>query len=58
VWHGSGVSEQTRHYILNYATELERMFEQIGDPVLFLLFNGAVVRKQKLQKGEILVTSE
>jgi len=30
------------------------LFSKVDNPVLYLLFHGAVVRRQKLQKGEIL----
>lgn len=39
---------------VSYAVELDMLFSKVDNPVLYLLFHGAVVRRQKLQKGEIL----
>jgi hypothetical protein len=39
---------------MSYTIELERLFSMVDIPVKYLLFHGAVVRRQKLQKGEIL----
>eukprot|EP00801_Mesodinium_rubrum_P000752 Mrub_00752.p1 GENE.Mrub_00752~~Mrub_00752.p1 ORF type:complete len:867 (+),score=144.70 Mrub_00752:169-2601(+) len=47
-------SDMCKAVAVSYAVELDMLFSKVDNPVLYLLFHGAVVRRQKLQKGEIL----
>jgi len=58
VFNGVSASGNIKSYAMSYAVELDLLFRKIDTPVLYLLFHGAVVRRQKLQKGEIITVSD
>lgn len=53
-FNGIESSDMCKAVEVSYAVELDMLFSKVDKPVLYLLFHGAVDRRQKLQKGEIL----